>query len=56
MSFDLFGPTKKRDIRVGYISTDRGYIKGITVLEANKCAFKNQELFLFLRQEIAQDI
>ena len=41
MSFDLFGPTKKRDIRVGYISTDRGYIKGITVLEANKYAFKN---------------
>ena len=41
MSFDLFGPTKKKDIRVGYISTDRGYIKGITILEANKYAFKN---------------
>ena len=41
MSFDLFGKTQKRDIRVGYISTDRGYIKGITVLEANKYAFKN---------------
>ena len=41
MSFDLFGPTKKKDIRVGYISTDRGYVKGITILEANKYAFKN---------------
>ena len=41
MSFDLFGPTKKRDVRVGYISTDRGYVKGITILEANKYAFKN---------------
>ena len=41
MSFDLFGPTKKKDIRVGYISTDRGYVKGISILEANKYAFKN---------------
>ena len=41
MSFDLFGPTTKKDIRVGYISTDRGYVKGITILEANKYAFKN---------------
>ena len=41
MSFDLFGKTQKRDIRVGYISTDRGYVRGITILEANKYAFKN---------------
>ena len=41
MSFDLFGKTQKRDIRVGYISTDRGYVKGITILEANKYAFLN---------------
>jgi hypothetical protein len=41
MSFDLFGKTQKKDIRVGYISTDRGYVRGITILEANKYAFKN---------------
>ena len=41
MSFDLFGKTQKKDIRVGYISTDRGYVKGITILEANKYAFLN---------------
>ena len=41
MSFDLFGKTQKRDIRVGYISTDRGYVRGITILEANKYAFNN---------------
>ena len=41
MSFNLFGPTQKRDIRVGYISTDRGYVKGISVFDANKYAFKN---------------
>ena len=35
MSFDLFGKTQKRDIRVGYISTDRGYVRGITILEAS---------------------
>ena len=41
MSFNLFGPTEKRDIKVGYISTDRGYVKGISLYEANKYAFKN---------------
>lgn len=41
MSFNLFGPTQKRDIKVGYISTDRGYVKGISIYEANKYAFKN---------------
>ena len=41
MVFNLFGPIQKKDIRVGYISTDRGYVSGITIYEANKYAFKN---------------
>ena len=35
MSFDLFGPTTKCDIKVGYISTDRGYVDNIGLYEAN---------------------
>jgi len=35
MSFDLFGPETKCDIKVGYISTDRGFVDGIGVYEAN---------------------
>ena len=35
MSFDLFGPTTKCDIQVGYISTDRGLVEGIGLYEAN---------------------
>ena len=41
MSFNVFGPTTKRDIRVGYISTERGYVKGLSVPEANQYAFRN---------------
>jgi len=41
MSFNLFGPTTKKDIRVGYISPERGYVKNISILEANEYAFLN---------------
>lgn len=41
MSFNLFGPASKDDIRVGYISTDRGLIEGVSICEANDYAFKN---------------
>ena len=41
MSFNVFGPTTGKDVRVGYISTERGYVTGLTVLEANQHAFKN---------------
>jgi len=36
--FDLFGNTKKKDIRVGYISTDRGYVSNVSIFEANRYA------------------
>jgi hypothetical protein len=41
MSFNIFGPTQKRDITVGYISTDRGYVQNVSILAANNYAFKN---------------
>ena len=36
--FDLFGNAQKKDIRVGYISTDRGYVTNVSVFEANRYA------------------
>ena len=41
MSFNLFGPAENTDIKVGYISTTRGYVDGITRHEANKYARLN---------------
>ena len=36
--FDFFGNAQKKDIRVGYISTDRGYVSNVTIYEANRYA------------------
>lgn len=36
--FNFFGNTQKKDIRVGYISTDRGYVSNVTIYEANRYA------------------
>ena len=38
MAFDLFGQSTKCDIKVGYISTDRGLVEGIGLYEANQHA------------------
>ncbi len=35
-TFDIFGPVTKKEIRVGYISTDRGYVPLVDLCEANK--------------------
>ena len=57
MSFNLFGPATVNDIRVGYISTDRGYVDGVSRYEANKYAqlnpgtqfiLKNRDLIRYL--------
>ena len=40
-TFNLFGPITKNDVRVGYISTDRGYVQGVSVCDANSHAKKN---------------
>ena len=41
MSFNLFGPATKCDIRVGYIDPDLGYVKEVSIHDANEYAFKN---------------
>ena len=57
MSFNLFGPATICDIKVGYISTDRGYVDGLSRYEANKYAqlnpgtqfiFKNRDIIRYL--------
>ena len=40
-TFNLFGPPQAKDLRVGYISTDRGYQTGMTVCQANEYAKLN---------------
>ena len=41
MSFDLFGPATINDIRVGYISTTRGYVQNVSRYDANVYAQLN---------------
>jgi len=41
MAFELFGQSSRCDIKVGYISTDRGYVDGISRYDANKYAQLN---------------
>ena len=57
MSFNLFGPANICDIKVGYISTNRGYVDGINRYDANKYAqlnpgtqfiFKNRDIIKYL--------
>lgn len=41
MSFNIFGPASQNSIRVGYISTERGFIDNVTICEANDYAKLN---------------
>ena len=41
MSFNLFGSATICDIKVGYISTDRGYVEGVSRYDANVYASLN---------------
>ena len=55
MSFDLFGPATKCDIKVGYISTDRGLVEGIGLYEANQHAKLNPGTqFIFRNRDKVQ--
>jgi hypothetical protein len=48
MTFNIFGDATKEDIRVGYISTERGYISDITICAANSYAKANPgTVFIF---------
>ena len=53
MTFNIFGDATKEDIRVGYISTERGYISDVTICAANSYAKANPgTVFIFqTRQE-----
>jgi hypothetical protein len=57
MSFNIFGPATTDSIKVGYISTDRGFVEGVSVCEANDYAklnpgtqfvFKNRKYIKYL--------
>ena len=55
MSFDLFGPATKCDIRVGYISTDRGFVDRVGLHDANQYAKLNPgTIFIFRNREKVQ--
>jgi len=41
MSFNIFGPASQNSIRVGYISTERGFVDNVTICEANDYAKLN---------------
>jgi len=53
--FNLFGNATKKEIRVGYISTERGYIDNVTVCEANDYAKLNPGTqFIFKTREFTK--
>ncbi len=55
MSFDLFGTATKCDIRVGYISTDRGFVDNVGLYDANHYAKLNPgTIFVFRNREKVQ--
>ena len=54
-SFNVFEPPTLRDVKVGYISTDRGYISGVGLWDANVYAKKNPgTTFIFATREKLQ--
>ena len=47
-TLNLFGPVQREDVRVGYISTQRGYVQGVDVCQANAHAKRNPgETFIY---------
>ena len=55
MTFELFGPAKKEDIRVAYVSPDLGLVEGVTICDANAYAKLNPgTIFIFKRRDKIQ--
>lgn len=53
MSFDLFGPATQNSIKVGYISTDRGFVDNVSICEANDYAYQNPgTTFIFRTRDV----
>ena len=52
MTFELFGPAKREDIRVAYVSPDRGLVENVSVCDANAYAKLNPgTIFIFKRRD-----
>ncbi len=51
-TFNIFGPSSRCDIRVGYISTTRGYVDNLSVYDANKHAQLDPGTTFILKQEM----
>ena len=55
MTFELFGPAKREDIRVAYISPDRGLVENVNVCDANAYAKLNPgTIFIFRKRDKIQ--
>ena len=55
MTFELFGPAKREDIRVAYIAPDRGLVENVNVCDANAYAKLNPgTIFIFKRRDKIQ--
>ena len=54
-TFNVFGPTKLNDIRVGYIDPKKGLVEGVTICDANSYAKLNPGTqFIFRNREEIQ--
>ena len=52
-TFNIFGPATRCDVKVGYISTTRGYVDNVGVYEANKYAKLDPgTVFIFKTREV----
>ena len=52
MAFELFGPAKREDIRVAYISPDTGLVENVSICDANAYAKLNPgTVFIFKRRD-----
>ena len=49
LKFNIFGDSGPEDLRVGYISTDRGYVSSISICEANDYAKLNPGTIFILK-------
>tara|TARA_B100001996_G_scaffold74023_1_gene54660 strand:- start:1087 stop:6627 length:5541 start_codon:yes stop_codon:yes gene_type:complete len=49
LKFNIFGPATRDDVRVGYISTDRGFVNNVTICEANELAKKDPGMLFIFR-------
>lgn len=55
MAFNIFGPPTRDNIKVGYISTERGYVDNVSICDANTYAKENPGTrFIFKTREVVR--